>query len=143
MNFRFSLQLQHVQAEMRQECKCHGMSGSCTVKTCWMRLPNFRVIGDNLKDRFDGASRVMVSNSLRRNADGAGNSDDGNSVSTVISKNHASGMHTTTSSLQLNNIASSPNSIKRNVASSRSNSVNSHSNNSNGHRGQRHKKNNR
>lgn len=54
--------LQHVAAEMRQECKCHGMSGSCTVKTCWMRLPNFRVVGDNLKDRFDGASRVMVSN---------------------------------------------------------------------------------
>ncbi|XP_054282469.1 protein wingless [Macrosteles quadrilineatus] len=52
----------HVAAEMRQECKCHGMSGSCTVKTCWMKLPNFRVVGDNLKDRFDGASRVMVSN---------------------------------------------------------------------------------
>lgn len=50
---------------MRQECKCHGMSGSCTVKTCWMRLPLFRTVGDNLKDRFDGASRVMVSNSLR------------------------------------------------------------------------------
>ncbi|XP_031369961.1 protein wingless-like isoform X4 [Apis dorsata] len=49
----------HVSSEMRQECKCHGMSGSCTVKTCWMRLPNFRVVGDNLKDRFDGASRVM------------------------------------------------------------------------------------
>lgn len=53
---------------MKQECKCHGMSGSCTVKTCWMRLPNFRSIGDNLKDRFDGASRVMVGNAggLRR-----------------------------------------------------------------------------
>ncbi|XP_011875414.1 PREDICTED: protein wingless [Vollenhovia emeryi] len=55
----------HVTSEMHQECKCHGMSGSCTVKTCWMRLPNFRVVGDNLKDRFDGASRVMVSNSDR------------------------------------------------------------------------------
>ncbi|XP_031343299.1 protein wingless-like [Photinus pyralis] len=54
--------LNHVQSQMRQECKCHGMSGSCTVKTCWMRLPPFRVIGDTLKDRFDGASRVMVSN---------------------------------------------------------------------------------
>ncbi|CAG9784628.1 unnamed protein product [Diatraea saccharalis] len=52
----------HVQSEMRQECKCHGMSGSCTVKTCWMRLPSFRSVGDALKDRFDGASRVMVPN---------------------------------------------------------------------------------
>ncbi|ALC38810.1 wg [Drosophila busckii] len=58
----------HVQAEMRQECKCHGMSGSCTVKTCWMRLANFRVIGDNLKARFDGATRVQVSNSLRQSS---------------------------------------------------------------------------
>lgn len=38
------------------------MSGSCTVRTCWMRLPPFRVVGDSLKDRYDGASRVMVSN---------------------------------------------------------------------------------
>ncbi|XP_013788136.1 protein wingless-like, partial [Limulus polyphemus] len=52
----------HVSSEMRHECKCHGMSGSCTVKTCWMRLPSFRDVGNNLKDRFDGASRVMVSN---------------------------------------------------------------------------------
>ncbi|XP_013922414.1 PREDICTED: protein Wnt-1-like [Thamnophis sirtalis] len=48
--------------EMRQECKCHGMSGSCTVKTCWMRLPTFRTVGDFLKDRFDGASRVIYGN---------------------------------------------------------------------------------
>nr|CAH7760796.1 unnamed protein product [Callosobruchus chinensis] len=52
----------HVQSQMRQECKCHGMSGSCTVKTCWMRLPPFRVIGDLLKDRFDGASHITSSN---------------------------------------------------------------------------------
>ncbi|KAI1291766.1 Protein Wnt-1 [Halotydeus destructor] len=52
----------HVSHEMRRECKCHGMSGSCTVKTCWMRLPTFREVGANLKDRFDGASRVLVSN---------------------------------------------------------------------------------
>ncbi|KAL5282446.1 WNT1 family protein [Megaselia abdita] len=66
----------HVQSEMRQECKCHGMSGSCTVKTCWMRLANFRVIGDNLKDRFDGASRVMVGNSVRS----SNNINNGNKV---------------------------------------------------------------
>ncbi|XP_066526832.1 protein Wnt-1 [Hoplias malabaricus] len=51
-----------VAAEMRQECKCHGMSGSCTIRTCWMRLPSFRSVGDVLKDRFDGASRVVYAN---------------------------------------------------------------------------------
>ncbi|XP_069828243.1 proto-oncogene Wnt-1 [Dendropsophus ebraccatus] len=51
-----------VLTEMRQECKCHGMSGSCSLRTCWMRLPPFRAVGDALKDRFDGASKVTYSN---------------------------------------------------------------------------------
>ncbi|KAH7963282.1 protein Wnt-1 isoform X1 [Rhipicephalus sanguineus] len=51
-----------VTTETRRECKCHGMSGSCTVKTCWMRLPLFRDVGNQLKERFDGASRVLLSN---------------------------------------------------------------------------------
>lgn len=44
-----------------------------------MRLANFRVIGDNLKDRFDGASRVMMSNSVR--ASGSANAVGGVSSS--------------------------------------------------------------
>ncbi|XP_066961531.1 protein Wnt-1-like [Macrobrachium rosenbergii] len=52
----------HVKDQMRKECKCHGMSGSCTVKTCWWRLPYFRRVSDALKDRFDGASRVLLKN---------------------------------------------------------------------------------
>ena len=59
--FIFSM-LQHVQSLMRRQCKCHGMSGSCTMKTCWMRLPNLREVGNAIKDRFDGASRVLISN---------------------------------------------------------------------------------
>nr|AAC80432.1 AmphiWnt1 [Branchiostoma floridae] len=47
-----------VAENLRRECKCHGMSGSCTLKTCWMRLPNFRDVGDSLKEKFDGASKV-------------------------------------------------------------------------------------
>lgn len=53
---------QTIIGEMKQECKCHGMSGSCTVQTCWMRLPSFRTVGALLKDRFDGASKVVFSN---------------------------------------------------------------------------------
>ncbi|KAK3599048.1 hypothetical protein CHS0354_012536 [Potamilus streckersoni] len=68
-DFRYMMNLhnneagrRHVTTEMKQECKCHGMSGSCTIKTCWMRLPLFRAVGDLLKDRFDGASRVLPGN---------------------------------------------------------------------------------
>ncbi|GFS22505.1 protein Wnt [Elysia marginata] len=55
----------HVTNSLKKVCKCHGMSGSCTIKTCWMMLPKFRSIGDKLKDRFDGASQVLPENSVR------------------------------------------------------------------------------
>ncbi|XP_077298090.1 wnt family member 1 wingless [Arctopsyche grandis] len=84
----------HVQTEMRQECKCHGMSGSCTVKTCWMRLPNFRAIGDHLKDRFDGASKVMVSNSLRPNEGGPGPRPNTNTASFNTIRSNGPGLST-------------------------------------------------
>lgn len=95
---------QHVQSEMRQECKCHGMSGSCTVKTCWMRLPSFRVVGDLLKDRFDGASRVMVSNSLRTTVNEA----------TLSNRANPNGLKSP------NQVGSSPNSVSSNSIHARS-----------------------
>ncbi|KAM9486871.1 protein Wnt-6 isoform 2-T2 [Clarias gariepinus] len=47
---------------MRTECKCHGLSGSCTLRTCWKKLPRFREVGNRLLDRFNGASKVMGGN---------------------------------------------------------------------------------
>lgn len=43
---------------MRVECKCHGVSGSCEVKTCWRAVPPFRQVGHALKEKFDGATEV-------------------------------------------------------------------------------------
>lgn len=45
---------------MRIQCKCHGMTGSCKVKTCWRSLPDFRRVGDHLKEKFDGATMVEL-----------------------------------------------------------------------------------
>lgn len=39
-------------------CKCHGVSGSCSLKTCWNQLPPFRDTGNMLKDKYDGATLV-------------------------------------------------------------------------------------
>lgn len=38
-----------VAKSMTTACKCHGVSGSCSVKTCWRSLPDFSVIGTTLK----------------------------------------------------------------------------------------------
>lgn len=45
---------------MHLRCKCHGLSGSCEVKTCWWAQPVFRMLGDYLKDKYDSASEMVV-----------------------------------------------------------------------------------
>ncbi|XP_043194014.1 protein Wnt-6-like [Amphibalanus amphitrite] len=51
-----------IRRHMRLACKCHGLSGSCTVRTCWRRMPQFREVGDRLRISFDKAVRVMPGN---------------------------------------------------------------------------------
>ncbi|CAG0924350.1 unnamed protein product, partial [Notodromas monacha] len=55
-----------VRRHLSLDCKCHGVSGSCAVRTCWQRLESFRGIGDFLKRKFDSATEVTLS------PDGAG-----------------------------------------------------------------------
>lgn len=43
---------------MKQVCKCHGVSGSCSVKVCWKVMPEFRVIGDELMKRYRQAAQI-------------------------------------------------------------------------------------
>ncbi|XP_035129197.1 protein Wnt-7b isoform X1 [Callithrix jacchus] len=45
---------------MQLECKCHGVSGSCTTKTCWTTLPKFREVGHLLKEKYNAAVQVEV-----------------------------------------------------------------------------------
>uniref|UniRef100_A0A8C4KFU3 Protein Wnt n=1 Tax=Dromaius novaehollandiae TaxID=8790 RepID=A0A8C4KFU3_DRONO len=45
-------------SHMKVECKCHGVSGSCEVRTCWKVMPPFREVGNVLKEKFEGATEV-------------------------------------------------------------------------------------
>ncbi|XP_021534211.1 protein Wnt-9b [Neomonachus schauinslandi] len=47
-----------VKSGLRTTCKCHGVSGSCAVRTCWKQLSPFRETGQALKLRYDSAVKV-------------------------------------------------------------------------------------
>ncbi|XP_032828123.1 protein Wnt-7b-like isoform X1 [Petromyzon marinus] len=47
-----------LEERMKLECKCHGVSGSCTTRTCWTMLPRFREVGHALKEKYNSAVHV-------------------------------------------------------------------------------------
>ncbi|OQV20568.1 Protein Wnt-4 [Hypsibius exemplaris] len=49
-----------IEYNMEVACKCHGVSGSCEIKTCWRAMPSFRQVGAVLKEKFDGATEVAI-----------------------------------------------------------------------------------
>ncbi|XP_076861082.1 protein Wnt-7b isoform X3 [Brachyhypopomus gauderio] len=54
-----------LEERMKLECKCHGVSGSCTTKTCWTMLPTFREVGYALKERYVTAAQVEAVRATR------------------------------------------------------------------------------
>ncbi|XP_012681127.1 protein Wnt-9b [Clupea harengus] len=48
-----------VKSGLKTTCKCHGVSGSCAVRTCWKQLSPFHDTGRLLKYRYDTAVRVL------------------------------------------------------------------------------------
>ncbi|KAL1283210.1 Protein Wnt-2 [Trichinella pseudospiralis] len=49
-----------IKRKSRVTCKCHGVSGSCSLKTCWKQAPSIRELGQILLDRYDTAVRVKI-----------------------------------------------------------------------------------
>lgn len=43
---------------LETKCKCHGVSGSCSVKTCWKSLLDVGQVSAQLKARYLSATKV-------------------------------------------------------------------------------------
>ncbi|XP_027056896.1 protein Wnt-5a-like isoform X2 [Pocillopora damicornis] len=41
-------------------CRCHGISQSCEIKTCWKELVQFSTIGEKLRTMYDKAVKVRL-----------------------------------------------------------------------------------
>ncbi|XP_068703506.1 protein Wnt-7b-like [Montipora capricornis] len=51
---------QVVKEKLVLQCKCHGISGACSTRTCWRTLPSLREIGKRVKELYNHAIRVEV-----------------------------------------------------------------------------------
>ncbi|CAK9292550.1 unnamed protein product [Gordionus sp. m RMFG-2023] len=55
---------------IRKQCRCHGVSGSCELKTCWLNMSPFSIIGAHIKNKYRESVRVapklMITNRISR-----------------------------------------------------------------------------
>jgi len=56
LNYIFLVQV--LSSLMKMRCRCHGVSGSCGVKTCWRSVPPFREVGDQLKKKYETSVEI-------------------------------------------------------------------------------------
>jgi len=49
---------------MKIHCKCHGVTGSCNLKTCYRRLGDFREVGKFLRKKYD---RIIYVKKVKKN----------------------------------------------------------------------------
>jgi len=55
-----------VAKHMDMKCRCHGISGSCELKTCWRTLPPFSQVGRYLKNKYDSSQQINEKSTRRR-----------------------------------------------------------------------------
>lgn len=58
--------MQVLRKKMVEVCHCHGLSGSCSVQTCWKQFAPFSDTIDTLRDYYHAAKRLPEDNTVRR-----------------------------------------------------------------------------
>ena len=53
---------QAIKKFMKRTCTCHGLTGSCTMWTCWKVMPPFVEVSKRLGKKYSSAVRVRVDN---------------------------------------------------------------------------------
>ncbi|CAJ0557813.1 unnamed protein product, partial [Mesorhabditis spiculigera] len=43
---------EQIAQNIKRTCRCHGVSGSCEFKTCWLSMPKFGEVAEMLKKRY-------------------------------------------------------------------------------------------
>ncbi|XP_050307023.1 protein Wnt-9a [Anthonomus grandis grandis] len=62
MKYNSRVGLRVVKNKTKLECKCHGVSGACTHKTCWKVMVPFDKVAENLKQLYHTAIQVEPDN---------------------------------------------------------------------------------
>lgn len=53
--------LQAVSQSLQMHCKCHGVSGTCNIRTCWKSLPSkFIEVGKKLVNEYSRAIEIKA-----------------------------------------------------------------------------------
>lgn len=51
---------QMIKDKMDKTCKCHGVSGSCTIRVCWRTMPKMEQVAVELRKKYDHALKVKM-----------------------------------------------------------------------------------
>lgn len=65
------------------KCRCHGISGSCELKTCWRTLPSFSLIGKVLKEKYENSVQMTIKSNHQNKRQKSGNRRSSSSPSTA------------------------------------------------------------
>lgn len=62
VNLYNQLRFQAIANLRRNKCRCHGVTGSCTLTTCWDTLPAWEDVTRHLRSKFESAIKVQLAN---------------------------------------------------------------------------------